>query len=86
MIRNQFDSAVSAIFVNSYILSKVQVLLPDTPRAKSHVETWVYVVDPNQYGKFVHYISSRYDFYTIENCGQFLSHSPKYVGKDFIKL
>lgn len=72
--------------INLYILCKVDVLLPDTPRAKSHVETMVFVVDQNQYGKFVHYISSTYDFYSIVNCGDLYSHSPYYVHKDFIRL
>lgn len=31
-------------------------------------------------------IPSRYEFYTIENCGLFYSHSPKYVHKDFVRL
>lgn len=72
--------------VNSYILCKVDVLLPDTPLAKSHVETMFFVVDQNQYEKFVHYISSEYDFYSIINCGVLYSRSPKYVHKDFTRL
>lgn len=72
--------------INLYILAKVEVLLPDTERAKSHVETMVYVVDQNAYGDFVHYISSSYDFYTISNCGDLYSHSPKYVNKKYVCL
>ena len=72
--------------VNLYLLCKVDVLLQDTPLAKSHVETMVFVVDKNQYEKFVHYISSEYDFYSITNCGEMYSNSPEYVHKDFIRL
>lgn len=69
-----------------YMLCKVDVLLPDTPKAKSHVETYVYVVQEEYYGHFVGYLDSSYDFYSIVDCGQLISHSPKYVHKEFSKL
>ena len=57
-----------------------------TSCSSSRVETMVFVVDQNQYDKFVHYISSEYDFYSIINCGDLYSRSPKYVHKDFTRL
>lgn len=69
-----------------YMLCKVEVLLPDTPKAKSHVETYAYVVQEEYYGHLVGYLESSYDFYSIETCGQLISHSPKYVHKEFTKL
>ena len=71
---------------NLYILCKVDVLLPDSPSAKSHVETMAFVVDQTRYEKFVHYIDSEYDFYSIVNCGDLYSRSSKYVHKDFTRL
>lgn len=68
------------------MLCKVDVLLPDTPKAKSHVETYTYVVQEDFYGQFVAFIDESYDFYGIVDCGQLISHSPKYVHKKFIKL
>lgn len=69
-----------------YILCKVDVLLPDTSRAKSHVEHLTYVVNPQFYGNFVSFISGKYDFYGIVNCGQLISHLPKYVNSKFTLL
>lgn len=69
-----------------YMLCKVDVLLPDTTNAKSHVETYVYVVEEEYYGDFVAYIDGSYDFYGIVDCGQMISHSPKYIDKKFIKI
>lgn len=69
-----------------YMLCKVDVLLPDTAYAKSHVETYAYVVQEEFYGHFVVYLESSYDFYSIVDCGQLISHSPKYVHKEFTKL
>lgn len=69
-----------------YMLCKVDVLLPDTPKAKSHVESYFYVVQEEYYGEFVAYIDSRNDFYGIEDCGQMISHSPKYILNKFTKL
>lgn len=69
-----------------YMLCKVDVLLPDTPKAKSHVETYTYVVQEEYYGQFVAFIDESYDFYGIVDCGQFISHLPKYVYKKFTKL
>lgn len=69
-----------------YMLCKVDVLLPDTPKAKSHVETYTYVVQEEYYGHFVGFIDKSYDFYGIVVCGQLISHSPKYINKEFTKL
>ena len=69
-----------------YMLCKVDVLLPDTANAKSHVETYAYVVQEEFYGHFVVYLESSYDFYSIVDCGQLISRSPKYVHKEFTKL
>lgn len=68
------------------MLCKVDVLLPDTPKAKSHVETYAYVVQEEYYGHFVAFIDKSYDFYGIVDCGQFISHLPKYINKEFTKL
>lgn len=68
------------------MLCKVDVLLPDTRKAKSHVETYVYVVQEEYYGHFVRYLDSLNDFYSIVDCGHLISHSPKYVHKEFTKL
>lgn len=72
--------------LNLYILCKVDVLLPDSQRAKSHVDTMVYVVDPNKYDEFQKFIDSSYDFYGIVICGDFYSRLPKYVHKEFTRL
>lgn len=69
-----------------YMLCKVDVLLPDTPKAKSHVETYAYVVQEKFYGQFVAFIDELYDFYGIVDCGQLISHLPKYACKKFTKL
>lgn len=64
----------------------LKILLPDTPKAKLHVETYTYVVQEEFYGQFVAFIDESYDFYGIVDCGQFISHLPKYVHKKFTKL
>lgn len=69
-----------------YMLCKVEVFLPDTPKAKSHVETYAYVVQEEYYGHLVGYLESSYDFYSIVTCGQLISHLPQYVHKEFTKL
>lgn len=69
-----------------YLLCKVDVLLPDTAKAKSHVETYAYVVQEEYYSHFVGYLESSYDFYSIVNCGHLISHLPQYVHKEFTKL
>ena len=69
-----------------YMLCKVEVLLPYTPKAKSHVETYAYVVQEEFYGHLVGYLESSYDLYSIVTCGQLISHSPKYVHNEFTKL
>lgn len=68
------------------MLCKVDVLLPNTSKAKSHVETYTYVVQEEYYGHFVGFIDKSYDFYSIVDCGQLISHSPKYINKEFTKL
>lgn len=68
------------------MLCKVDVLLPDTPKAKSHLETYAYVVKEENYGYLVCYLENSYVFYSIETCGQSISHSLKYVHKKFVKL
>lgn len=69
-----------------YLLCKVDVLLPDTAQAKSHVETYTYVVQQEYYAKFVAYIDDKYDFYGIVDCGQLISRLPQYVKNVFTKL
>lgn len=69
-----------------YLLCKVDVLLPDTEFAKSHVETYTYVVNPSCYSSFVGFIEASYDFYGITKCGNLISHLPQYVHKDFVRL
>lgn len=68
------------------MLCKVDVLLPDTAQAKSHVETYTYVVQQEYYANFVAYIDASYDFYGIVDCGQLISRLPQYVNKEFTKL
>lgn len=68
------------------MLCKVDVLLPDTPRAKSHVETYTYVVQQQYYANFVTFIDKSYDFYGIVDCGLLISQLPQYVHKEFTKL
>lgn len=69
-----------------YILCKVDVLLPDSPKAKSHVESLTYVVQLEYYANFVTFIDKSYDFYSIIDCGQLISRLPQYVHKEFTKL
>lgn len=69
-----------------YLLCKVDVLLPDSPKAKSHVESLTYVVHQEYYANFVTFIDKSYDFYSIIDCGQLISRLPQYVHKEFTKL
>lgn len=69
-----------------YLLCKVDVFLPDSPSAKSHVESLTYVVQQEYYANFVVFIDKSYDFYNIIDCGQLISRLPQYVHKEFTKL
>lgn len=69
-----------------YKLCKVDVLIPDTPKAKSHVESLTYVVKQEYYANFVTYLDKLYDFYGIFDCGQLISSLPQYVYNEFTKL